>query len=198
MRKLLRAMRVAATAAALVAGGASSAAPPTPEQVVESFHFGLIASMKSGGTCADRAKPLAGILAADFDFPGIARQVLRRHWEQLDDAQRQRFIDVLTRLVINTYAREFKAYGGETFETLSSADYGTGTKQVRTRMKRLEGAPVAFDYLLRQTGGGWRIVNIVADGVSDLAVRSSQYDGIMKTEGLDALVDKLALQADAC
>jgi phospholipid transport system substrate-binding protein len=181
-----------------VAGSAATAAPPTPEQVVESFHFGLIAAMKSGGTCPDRAKPLAGILGADFDFPGIARQVLRRHWDKLDDAQRKRFTETLSRLVVNTYAREFRAYGGETFETLSSADYGTGTKQVRTRMKRLEGAPVAFDYLLLQTNGQGRIDHLAADCVSDLAGRSSQYDGIMKTEGLDALVDKLAKQADNC
>ncbi|HKY92908.1 MAG TPA: ABC transporter substrate-binding protein [Nevskiaceae bacterium] len=198
MPSILHAVCVAVTAAALVAGGAAVAAPPTPQQVVESFHFGLIAAMKNGGTCAARAKPLGGIIQADFDFPGIARQVLRRHWDKLDGTQRQRFTETLTRLVINTYAREFEAYGGETFETVSSADYGSGLKQVRTRMKRQSGEPVAFDYLLRDTGAGWRIVNIVADGVSDLAVRSSQYDAIMKSEGLDALLDKLAKQADGC
>lgn len=198
MHDLLRSARLGLIVALLASSVAATAAPASPEQVVESFHLALLTSMKSGGACADRAGPLGAIVAADFDLPGIARQVIRRHWDKLDDAQRARFTASLARLVVNTYAKEFKAYAGERFETLSSADYGTGSRQVRTRMTRPSGEPVAFDYLLRETAGSWRIANIVADGVSDLAVRSAQYDQVMKNEGLDSLVDKLDRQAGGC
>lgn len=200
MPDVLRALRMAAVAMIVTAAGltGAAAAPPAPEQVVESFHLGLLASMKAGGACVDRAKPLRSVVEADFDLPGIARQVMRRHWDKLDDAQRQRFTAALEDLVVNTYAKNFHAYDGQTFETRSSDDYGTGAKQVRTRMIRPGAAPVAFDYLLRDSGNGWRIANIVADGVSDLAVRSAQYDAVMKAEGLDTLVKKLQEQAAGC
>ncbi|MBX9929919.1 MAG: ABC transporter substrate-binding protein, partial [Gemmatimonadaceae bacterium] len=37
------------------------------------------------------------------------------------------------------------------------------------------GAPVTLDYVLHDTAGEWRIINVIAEGVSDLALRSTQY-----------------------
>ena len=35
---------------------------------------------------------------------------------------------------------------------------------------------------------GWRIVNVFADGVSDAAVRRSQYDSLVGERGIDGLI----------
>ncbi|MBL8528930.1 MAG: ABC transporter substrate-binding protein, partial [Burkholderiales bacterium] len=37
-----------------------------------------------------------------------------------------------------------------------------------------------------------RIVNIVADGISDLALKRAQYTSIMEREGFDSLLAKLS------
>jgi len=31
--------------------------------------------------------------------------------------------------------------------------------------------PVKFDYMLKEKGNSWRIINIIANGVSDLALK---------------------------
>ena len=51
--------------------------------------------------------------------------------------------------------------------------------------------PVRFDYVLRQTNDGWRIVNVLADGVSDLALKRVEYRAILQRDGFQALIDML-------
>ena len=47
---------------------------------------------------------------------------------------------------------------------------------------------MAFDYVLHEVDGNWRVINVIADGVSDLALRSSQYEQIFKERGFDGLL----------
>jgi phospholipid transport system substrate-binding protein len=50
---------------------------------------------------------------------------------------------------------------------------------------------VRFDYLLHRSEGRWTILNIVADGVSDLATKRAEYRSVLKARGLDGLIRKL-------
>ena len=53
---------------------------------------------------------------------------------------------------------------------------------------------IPLDYSLQQTDGDWRIINIIADGVSDLALRRSEYAGIIQDLGFDGLIKHLDQQ----
>ena len=71
-----------------------------------------------------------------------------------------------------TYAARFKAVGADTFKpgTAGAPDTG-GRVQVTTAVAR-DGQPdLSLDYLLQRDEQGWHIINIVADGVSDLALK---------------------------
>ena len=48
-----------------------------------------------------------------------------------------------------------------------------------------------LNYLLRQTNGQWRIMNVVAQGVSDLSLKRADYTAVIKTEGFDSLINRL-------
>ncbi|HUL13694.1 MAG TPA: ABC transporter substrate-binding protein, partial [Methylococcaceae bacterium] len=51
--------------------------------------------------------------------------------------------------------------------------------------------PVKFDYILTQSGGQWAIINIIVDGISDLALKKAQYTSVIDREGFDSLMNKL-------
>ena len=44
---------------------------------------------------------------------------------------------------------------------------------------------------------GWRIINIVADGVSDLALKRAEYQRVFASGGIDGLVAELEQQTRA-
>ena len=47
---------------------------------------------------------------------------------------------------------------------------------------------------LQKDGGHWRIVNVVADGVSDLSLRRAEYTETMQKKGFTALIAHLKAQ----
>lgn len=51
--------------------------------------------------------------------------------------------------------------------------------------------------MLKEKGNSWRIINIIANGVSDLALKRSEYTTILQREGFDSLVAKINERIDA-
>jgi len=49
-------------------------------------------------------------------------------------------------------------------------------------------ADIPLEYLLQQKDGAWRIINIVADGVSDLALKRAEYQRVLATGTIDDLI----------
>jgi phospholipid transport system substrate-binding protein len=62
---------------------------------------------------------------------------------------------------------------------------------VETILTKSNGEKVQFNYLLRQNKNDWRIINIIVDGVSDLAVRRAEYASILKSDGFSPLMAKI-------
>ena len=53
---------------------------------------------------------------------------------------------------------------------------------------------VPLEYLLQEGPDGWRIINIVADGVSDLALKRAEYQRVFSSGGIEALIAELEEQ----
>ena len=64
-------------------------------------------------------------------------------------------------------------------------------KLVRTELVRPADEAIHLDYVLHQVQGRWRIINVVAEGVSDLSLKRADYGSVIKREGFDTLMQKL-------
>jgi len=161
--------------------------------VVEKFHATLLQVMIQSDNLgfSGRVDALVPVLAETFDFPTIARIVMGQHWKTIDAHQRSEFIAIFGDLSAATYASNFAGFSGETFETVG-VEEKRGTILVKTLIERVDDEPVTLDYLLRRNDGMWRIVNVIANGVSDLSLKRADYTAIIKNEGFDSLVSKLS------
>ena len=81
----------------------------------------------------------------------------------------------------------------EKFVIVSSEEARKGRIVVRTVLEVSDdpGENVTLDYLLRISFGKWRIINVVANGVSDLSLKRADYGSVIKTDGFRSLIDKL-------
>ncbi len=175
-------------AGSLPAGAAESEATIT----VEKLHGVLLETMRDGPGLGytGRAEKLAPTLAEVFDFETISRLVTGRHWATLSPEKKQEFIAVFTRLSTATYAQNFKSFGGERFETRAKEDKKKA-QLVKTVLIKADGKEVSLNYLLAKTQGVWRIINVVAQGVSDLSLKRAEYTAVIGSDGIDALIAKL-------
>jgi phospholipid transport system substrate-binding protein len=161
--------------------------------VVENLHKTLLLVMKDGNQIGyqGRYDRLAPVITDGFDMPFISKIVLGRFWETFDSQQRSKFIETFSRLSIATYAANFDTYSGERFKLTSEKEVSGGRILVQTQLIRSDGGKVQLDYLLHRVGSQWRIINVVADGVSDLALKRADYTSFLKNNGLDLLLAKL-------
>jgi phospholipid transport system substrate-binding protein len=173
-----------------------SAFAATPADVVNNLHNALVNNMKHGKEygCEGRVKHLQPVVDASFDVPLIAQTVMRKHWSELNDAQRTQLIAAFRETTVLTYASQFNSYSGEAFSTQETQPMPNGDQLVHARLQPNGGDSVAFDYILRGKGDDYRIINVVADGVSDLALRSTQYTRLFEQKGFDGLVGWLSDQ----
>lgn len=160
--------------------------------VVETLHAALLQTMKDAKTLGfkGRVEKLGPVLDSTFDFRTIAKVATGRHWQSMPDTQREAFLQVFRDLSVATYAENFSGYAGEKFETLGH-EQKKNAELVRTNIVTSEGKRVSLNYVLAGSNDNWKIVNVVAEGVSDLALKRSEYDGIIAAEGVDSLVAKL-------
>lgn len=119
------------------------------------------------------------------------------YWKKADDAERKRLVDAFKRKNISTVATLFKGYSGQRFEILGQKTAAQNTQLVETRIVMSESDSVALDYRLIETKGGWKIIDVIVDkGISEVSVRRSEYNDILKKGGVQALIDTLNGKAD--
>lgn len=170
----------------------------TAKQVVEKFQADLIAVMKEGKKLgyAGRYDKLIEPVSNSHDLTKIARIVVGKEGEKLSEEQQQKLVDVFSRLSIASYAHNFKDYSGESFAFDSEEETTRGGVVVHSHFVIPGDKPVKFDYMLKEKGNSWRIINIIANGVSDLALKRSEYTTILQREGFDALITKINEKID--
>lgn len=178
--------------------GQAGAAPAPPvsaaSQVVTALHEKLLEVMRRGAELGyqGRHRELAPLISRCFDTPVIAKIVLGRHWKALNDAEKAEFTALFDRFSAATYASRFSGYDGETFVEIAQAPLNRGRLLVKTELRRPRDEAVSLDYLTHQTGGEWRIIGVIANGVNDLSLKRVEYASVIKEKGYNGLLDAIS------
>ena len=164
-----------------------------PAKTVNSLHSSLLKGMQGGDKLGfqGRFKLLAPIVERSLDLDFIAKTALGKLWTKLNREQQQIFISHFHKLSISTYAGWFKEYDGEHFKYIDQKTMPRNYVLVRSQLIKSNGDTVSFDYLLRQDKKDWRIINILADGVSDLALKRVEYRSVLGKKGFKVFIDML-------
>ena len=179
---------------------ATSAVAGQPSEVVESFHQSLLKVMQTAATTKiqGRYDQLESPIGSTFNLPFMIQIASGAKWRDASDADKTKLVDAFKRVSVGTYAQRFDGFSGERFETVGEQDGPSGAKLVQTRIVRPNKDAVPITYVMRKFGDEWGIVDvIVSNGISELAVRRSEYNGILNAGGPSELVTKLNQKADA-
>ena len=114
----------------------------------------------------------------------------------LAEPDRQRFVAAFQRLSVMTYAARFKAVGPDTFRAVDGRlpPMRAGACKSRRPSSARVRPTSRSSTCCKQDAQGWRIINIVADGVSDLALKRAEYQRVFASGGIDGLIAELEQQ----
>jgi phospholipid transport system substrate-binding protein len=170
-------------------------ATDTPEATVASLQRGLIAASQAHpASVGDRYRELEPTIEQTHNLPYIAEFALRKQWPTLAEGDRQRFVAAFEKLSVMTYASRFKNVTANTFKSGAPGSVESGRAHVLTAIARQGQPDVSLDYMLEQKDGAWRIINIIADGVSDLALKRAEYQRILASGSIDDLIREIETQ----
>ena len=139
-----------------------------------------------------RYKKLEPALAEAYDFTEMTRVTTGRHWRDLTDDQKQQVVAAFRDLSIATYAARFDGSGDGRFELLGEEPAPAGNLRVNSQITPASGEPTRVDYLLRNDGGQWRVIDVyLKSSVSELAVRRAEFTDTLAKSGVDGLIADL-------
>jgi phospholipid transport system substrate-binding protein len=177
---------------AILVGPSVSADPArSPTQTIDSLHESLLDVMKNAVELgyAGREAKLEPVIPEHYDVAFMAEKSVGRHWKSASDSDRQRFLETFQRFMVANYAGQFDGYSGQSFETFGEEAARMETVLVKSRLIDPGDEDVELNYRMRLVDGSWKIIDVYLDGtVSELALRRSEFSGIVKRENFDALI----------
>jgi phospholipid transport system substrate-binding protein len=176
----------------------AATAATEPQEVVRSFYGSLLHTMQDGRTLGQsgRYSRLAPVVDRTFDLSLMARLAIGPTWTALTAAQQQQLTEAFQHYIAATYADRFDSYAGEQLQVTGEQPYGAAII-VQTKIVKPNGDSTTLNYLMQQNQGGWHISDVYLDGtISQLAVQRSEFNSILRRDGVDGLVLSLNRKAD--
>jgi phospholipid transport system substrate-binding protein len=205
MVTVVRALAWLAVAAGLVVTPATAEEPLTngpaaigPQQVMSDLSARLFDTLNKESAVnrhgADTIVPLLDqLLAPHFDMEYAAQLVLGLHWRSATPDQRHRFAVVLYQRLLRTYAGAVAEWTPDRVKQQPlRADPAALQVTVHTRVRNARDEIVSVDFRLRQTVEGWKIFDVVVDGVSYVRTYHDDTYAEVSEKGLDATIARLS------
>jgi len=171
---------------------AESGAGPTA--VIQRFYDALLSEMKEAKrlTFDQRYQRLAPAITQTYNLPLMSRLAVGPAWANLQPPQQQSVTDAFSRYTISVYANRFDDYSGERFDVDPNPANSPNGQIVQTTLTKSNGEKVSLNYLMRQAGADWQVIDVYLTGtISQLATQRSEYTAVMQQGGADALVKLL-------
>jgi phospholipid transport system substrate-binding protein len=171
----------------------------SPQATVEAFHDALIEVMKQAESLSvkERYAKLEPAVTSAFNFPVMIRIIAGSRWKKNSAEDQAALTKAFERVSVGTYAFRFKGYSGQKFETLGIEPGPKGTTMVKTHIASPDDTPTKLHYIMRQFDKDWRIIDVLLDGgISELAVRASEYRSLLRSGGAEGLAAALNKKAD--
>jgi phospholipid transport system substrate-binding protein len=180
---------------ACLAAGAPGAGPVAEATaVVAQLQAGLLDAdrRESGAGAEPRFAAFAPLIDASHDLAAMARLSLGSDWQGLSPREQAQYIAAFRRRSVQDYATRFRDSAGASFRVEGAREARGGRVAVSAWLEARGESAVRLDYLLQPTPSGWRIVNIVAAGVSELALQRTQFQRVLRESGFEALLGEVS------
>ncbi|MBO6521904.1 MAG: ABC transporter substrate-binding protein [Rhodospirillales bacterium] len=169
----------------------------SPAETVETYHDRLLRAVSDNRGQSDQARftSLAPAMDDAFDFEGMIKTAAGSYWAKASPDERAALLSAFRRVSIATYADQFRELTDGTFTIEMTRSGPRGLKLVQSRLNT-GGDSVALTYVVREIRGEWRIIDVLLKGgISELALRASEYAGTLESGGTEALTKTLNAQA---
>lgn len=203
MNAIVRGLRAAFVLGAVLgvlgfAAPARAVAQESPGTVIESASKRILGELKQRRSefqqsDAALSQFIRDELDATLDQDYSGRLVLGRHARSATPEQLDAFSQALSDNLLARYGRALLDVNPTTeVRVIDERELRNGRiVRVATEISRDSGAPIPVDYLFHETDNGWLAFDVIVEGISYVQTFRSQFDPLIKSKGLDAVITDL-------
>lgn len=155
----------------------------------------LVAVVNGPGSVAQKQAALQTEVDSAVDVNGVGRFVLGRFWRMATPAQQQEYLRLFRTVLMNSITGRLGEYKGVQFAVGRATPTAAGI-EVATVVTRPNNPPTNVIWVIRDVGGGPKIVDVVAEGTSLRLTQRDDYASYLarNNDSVQALIDALKRQ----
>lgn len=182
--------------AAVASLGATTVDPAVYQ--VRALTASLLKSMRAGATesMAERYRDLQPVVAKAFALPLVARLSVGPEWTKFTPGQKEAVVAAFSRFTVANYAHNFRSFDGQKFVVDENVLHRGPEEVVRQHLIPLDESPADLLYLMEDVNGGWKIVDVYYNGISQLALHRADFAGAIGAGGAPLLIAHLNKVSD--
>ena len=175
----------------------SAHAAEAPDEMVRRSTNEILAAIKAdkdlqAGNQAKIEKLAEEKVLPYFNFARMTQLAVGRNWRDASDAQKKSLTDEFRRLLVRTYSTSLSQYRNQTIEVKPLKIAAADTEVVvKTQVIQPGGQPIPIDYSLENGSNGWKVYDVLIDGVSLVTNYRSSFNTEIQKNGIDGLVKSL-------
>jgi phospholipid transport system substrate-binding protein len=124
-----------------------------------------------------------------FNFELMSQSTLGRQWNKATREEKDTFIELYSKLLEATYIGRIEEYTDE--RVTYDGEKVRGDKALVETKIVTKSVEIPIDYKLVQTASGWKVYDVVIEGVSLIRNFRSSYGTIVDNEGFPGLFARM-------
>jgi len=174
---------------ALSAPSLQAAVNESPEAALNRGLAEVLALVKGQNNTnpVELAKRVRPTLEKFFNFESLTRKALGAGWKDLTPAQQTQSVKLFSEIIIRSYTSKFDPSSQIEVQFSKALDLGPDRKEVPAAA-RYQGSVVAVAYRVESSKEGWRVYDVIIEGVSLASNYRAQFDVIRQKGGGEALI----------
>jgi len=191
---LIRSIMISALVPLILGVARSSSAAPVddPATMLRSSIDEILSIAYSGHGTENLPARVRPPLEKCFALDLVTRQAMGPGWRQFSAAEQKRITDLFSELLIRTYSARVVGTERPKITYGSPVELASDRREIPTRViTSTSNDPIAVVYRLIKLPAGWRIYDVLIEGVSFVANYRAQFDEIIQKGGAAAVIRTL-------
>lgn len=131
-------------------------------------------------------------LLPSIDVDYISKLVLGPHWRSANEEQRVQFQEAFKRFLLNSYAQGLADFTEDRLQVRPLRGEPDARRTiVETSVTRENGQAVPVAYTMRWTDDGWKMYDVIIEGISYVRNYRTDFNSEIEQKGLDSLITRL-------
>jgi phospholipid transport system substrate-binding protein len=132
------------------------------------------------------------LLRSSFDMSTIGRFALGTYWNGASTAQRNEYQKLFEAMIVRVYSARFNEYNGQRLDVGAVREEGKDVV-VTSYIVPPSGSKIRVDWRVRNRGQGYKIVDVIIEGVSMAMTQRADFSSVIQRGGGDiqVLIDHL-------